>query len=162
MTVTRAKGGAAANASVGVAGGTTGPTSVSEIEYGDLGASPTSGAIRLTAASTNVALFYIPSAAKKTLVDANASGLMPSASNVRSGLVYNGGNSTGTLAVPAAGSVALGVAVDATTGTAALTPAAVWDYLTASATTASSMGERLKNAATVASVGQALADATVP
>ena len=160
--MTRAKGGPLAASNVGVAGGSTGSTSVSEIEYGDLGASPTSGAIRLTTASTNVALFYVPSAAKKTLVDANASGLMPSASDVRSGLVYNGGNSTGTCAVPAASSVAFGVPVDATTGTAALTPEAVWDYLTASATTANSMGERLRNAATVASTGQALADALTP
>jgi len=99
---------------------------------------------------------------KKTLVDANASGLMPAPSNVRSGIVYNGGNSTGTCSIPVAGSVALGAPVDATTGTAALTPAAVWDYLTASASTANSMGERLRNAATVASTGQALADALTP
>jgi hypothetical protein len=45
--------------------------------------------------------------------------------DVRSGTVYADGNLTGTLAVPAAGSVALGVPVDATTGTAVLTPAAI-------------------------------------
>ena len=57
--------------------------------------------------------------------------------DVRSGTVYADGNLTGTLAVPAAGSVALGVPVDATTGTAALTPAAVWEYATRSLTTSS-------------------------
>jgi hypothetical protein len=50
--------------------------------------------------------------------------------DVRSGTVYADGNLTGTCAVPAAGSVALGVPVDATTGTAVLTPAAVWEYAT--------------------------------
>jgi len=50
----------------------------------------------------------------------------PSASNVRSGTVYGPTNElTGTCAVPSAGSVALGVPVDATTGTAVLTTAAV-------------------------------------
>ncbi len=46
-------------------------------------------------------------------------------SDVRSGIVYANGNLTGTCAVPAAGSVALGVPVDATTGTAVLTPGAI-------------------------------------
>ena len=46
--------------------------------------------------------------------------------HVRAGTVYANGNLTGTCAVPAAGSVALGVPVDATTGTAVLTPEAVW------------------------------------
>lgn len=162
MTVTRAKGGPLSSSAAGVNGNANTITSVSEIEFGDAGASPTSGAIRLTDLSTNVAVMYRFGTTKKTLVDANASGLMPAASNVRSGTVYNGGNSTGTCAVPAAGSVALGVPVDATTGTAALTPAAVWDYATASATTSGSMGERLKNSATVASVGQSLSDALTP
>jgi hypothetical protein len=45
--------------------------------------------------------------------------------DVRSGTVYASGALTGTLAVPAAGSVALGVPVDATTGTATLTAADV-------------------------------------
>lgn len=94
---------------------------------------------------------------KKNLVDANASGLMPAASHVRSGTVYNGGNSTGTCAVPAAGSVALGVAVDNTTGTAVLTQANVETALGAFSS------GRLANCATVASVGQQLADAlTLP
>ena len=79
--------------------------------------------------------------------------------DVRSGTVYADGNLTGTLAVPAAGSVALGVPVDATTGTAVLTPAAVWDTLTSSLTAAGSIGERLKNAATVATTGEQLATA---
>jgi hypothetical protein len=50
--------------------------------------------------------------------------------DVRSGTVYADGALVGVLAVPAAGSVALGVPVDAGFGTAALTPAAVWEYAT--------------------------------
>jgi hypothetical protein len=50
--------------------------------------------------------------------------------DVRSGTVYANGNLTGTCAVPAAASVGFGVPVDDTTGTAALTPAAVWEYAT--------------------------------
>ena len=49
----------------------------------------------------------------------------PEESDVRLGVDYQFGNLTGTCAVPAAGSVALGVAVDATTGTAVLTAANV-------------------------------------
>lgn len=83
--------------------------------------------------------------------------------DVRSGTVYANGNLTGTLAVPAAGSVALGVPVDATTGTAYLSEsdvlAAVWGAATSSLTTAGSIGERLKNCASVDSTGTALANA---
>jgi len=54
--------------------------------------------------------------------------------DVRSGTVYADGNLTGTLAVPAAASVAFGVPVDATTGTAALDlsdiATAVWSATT--------------------------------
>ena len=54
----------------------------------------------------------------------------PAASNVRSGTVYGGGSLTGTLAVPSAGSVALGVPTDNTVGTAVLTAANVQTALT--------------------------------
>jgi hypothetical protein len=68
--------------------------------------------------------------AKRNLVTADKITGMPAASNVRSGVSYASGALTGSCAVPAAGSVALGVPVDNTTGTAALTPAAVWEYAT--------------------------------
>jgi hypothetical protein len=70
--------------------------------------------------------------------------------DVRSGTVYADGNLTGTLAVPAAASVAFGVPVDATTGTAVLTPEAVanavWDEVLTGAThnITSSAGRRLR------------------
>jgi hypothetical protein len=70
--------------------------------------------------------------------------------DVRSGTVYADGNLTGTLAVPAAASVAFGVPVDDTTGTAVLTPEAVanavWDEVLTGATRniPSSAGRRLR------------------
>ena len=61
----------------------------------------------------------------------------PSAADVRSGVNYGGGSLTGTAAIPAAGSVALGVPVDATTGTAVLTAANVQTALTSQGLTTS-------------------------
>jgi hypothetical protein len=53
---------------------------------------------------------------------------MPAIADVRSGTVYGPSDElTGTCAVPPAGSVALGVPVDATTGTAAITQQAIAD-----------------------------------
>jgi len=130
---------------------------IEELEYGEYGMSPTAGTgIRLKKVSSNAAVFnYVDAGAAKTLVDATQ-GQMPAATDVRDGVSYASGALTGTCAVPAAGSVALGVPVDATTGTAALTPADVWDTLTSSLTTAGSIGERLKNSASVASTGDQL------
>jgi hypothetical protein len=54
----------------------------------------------------------------------------PSPANVRTGVSYGGGSLIGTAAIPAAGSVAFGVPVDATTGTAVLTAANVQTALT--------------------------------
>ncbi len=72
----------------------------------------------------------------------------PPEADVRAGLVFAFGNRTGRCAVPPAGAVAHGVPVDATTGTAALTPAALLgdDLLV-----------RLGNCATVQTVGDQLA-----
>jgi len=169
VTVTRAKGNGFGAGSSGLTAqpgvSTTNQSAnvrVYSIEYGDLGMSPTVGPCGFVDDATNVALVYRPGLSKKTLIDAAASAGYPTASNVRSGTTYGNGNFTGTCAVPAAGSVALGVPVDNTTGTAVLTPAAVWNYATSAATTSGSMGKRLKDAATVASTGQQLADALTP
>jgi len=54
----------------------------------------------------------------------------PIAADVRSGVSYGGGSLVGTAAIPSAGSVALGIPVDATTGTAVLTAADVQTALT--------------------------------
>lgn len=170
ITLTRAKGNGFGNGSsgltsnVGIANNSQ-PSIVRvyEIEYGDLGQSPTSGPVFLFPASSNVALFYRSGTTKKTLVDASSSsGLLPNQSDVRAGTTYNAGTNTGTMSVPTAASVALGVNVDNTTGTAILTSGNIgdiWNYPVSGISVSNSIGERLKNCSTVASMGQQLAAA---
>ena len=69
---------------------------------------------------------------------ADNTGLAPAVTDVRSGVVY--GSATGVLAVPAANSVAFGVPVDNTTGTAVLTLANVQSALTAQGLTSDRAG----------------------
>jgi hypothetical protein len=159
VTVTRARGNGFGNGSVGLSA-TVGvnavqnsATRVYEVEYGDRGQSPTSGPIILLNDTSNVVLFYRTSGGKKTLIDSSASADHPAITNVRSGIAYANNNLTGTCAVPAASSVAVGVAVDNTTGTAVLTQSNVETAL------ASFSSGRLSNCATVATVGQQLSDA---
>jgi hypothetical protein len=136
VTVKRAIGGSygpgstGVSAAPGVSNSALGVVSVEELEYGTNGMSPTSGGgIRLKKANTNVAVFnFCDTAGAKTLIDATANASMPAAADVRSGLSYASGALTGTCAVPAAGSVSLGVPVDAGFGTAVLTPEAVWGH----------------------------------
>lgn len=164
MTVTRAKGNgfgigtSGSTVQVGVNGAQASFTYVREFEFGDLGASPTSGNIMLTDSTSNVCVCYRYNTTKKTLTDPAATVDFPANSDVRSGTVFANGSRTGTCAVPAAGSVALGVAVGSGTGTAVLTPAAVWDQATSAITASNSIGVRLKNSASVQAFGQALAD----
>jgi len=100
---------------------------IEQLEYGTFGQSPTTGTgIRLKKLGSNVAVFnYCDTAGAKTLIDATANASMPAASDVRSGVSYASGAQTGSCAVPSASSVAFGVPVDNTTGTALLTGAAV-------------------------------------
>lgn len=148
---------------VGLASANVGSdTRAEELEYGANGQAPTSGAVRIVNKTNNKCIVDLTTGVLKTLADPSDGTGQANQSDVRSGVSYALGNRTGTCAVPAASSVAFGVAVDNTTGTAALTPAAVWNALTSSMTTAGSIGERLKNAATVDTTGQALADALSP
>jgi hypothetical protein len=152
INLTRAKGNAyghgntsGLSAIVGASNAVLGIIQIEELEYGDYGMSPTSGTgIRLKKLGSNVAVFnYVDSGSAKTLVDATQ-GQMPAEADVRDGVSYASGALTGSCKVPAAGSVALGVPVDATTGTAALTPASVWDHLLTAITTSSTIGTLLK------------------
>jgi hypothetical protein len=132
-------------ATVGAENSALGVIQIEELEYGDYGMSPTSGTgFRLKKVSTNVAVFnYVDAGSAKTLVDATQ-GQMPAATDVRDGVSYASGALTGSCKVPAAASVGFGVPVDATTGTAALTPASVWDHLLTAITTSSTIGTLLK------------------
>jgi hypothetical protein len=159
INLTRAKGnefGPGNTAGLGYSEGArnnqTGIIQLEEIEFGTYGSTPTDGSgIRLKKVSSNVAVFnYVDSGSAKTLIDATANAAMPAATDVRDGVSYASGALTGTCAVPAAESVAFGVPVDATTGTAALEPsdiaAAVWNRVLTGAThnIPSSAGRRLR------------------
>ena len=131
---------------------------VKEIEQGVLGAVPISGFVRLSTASGAFYKGVTTGSSTRTLSDpADIAGQVPAQSDVRFGVTYQSGAKTGTAYIPAAASVGFGVPVDNTTGTAALTPASVWDAATSSLTTSGSIGERLKNASTVDTTGDQLA-----
>jgi len=153
-------------AQVGVANSGLGIVEIEQLEYGTFGQSPVSGTgIRLRKASSNVAVFnFCDTAGAKTLIDATANAAMPAATDVRSGVSYASGAQTGTCAVPAAGSVSLGVPVDAGFGTAVLTLSSVvndiWAAPTSGMTTAGSIGQRLANCSTVATTGDQIANLT--
>lgn len=85
-----------------------------------------------------------------TVVDA------PNISDVRYGTVYASGSMTGTMYVPTPSQVLNGVLVDNTVGTAALTPADVWNHALTAISASNSIGQRLKNSATVDSTGAQL------
>jgi filamentous hemagglutinin len=161
LTLTRAKSNAygpgnsvGLSAVVGASNAGLGVIEIQELEYGTYGMSPTSGTgIRLKKVSSNVAVFkYCDTAGAKTLIDATQNAAMPTASNVRSGVSYASGALTGTCAVPAAGSVALGVPVDNTTGTAVLTAAAIRTELAVELA-------RIAQCSTVATTGDQIAAA---
>lgn len=106
--------------------------------------------------STNGALSPGPIAPATQLVSPDTVVDAPIQSNVRAGVTYALGTFTGTLAVPSPNSVALGVPTDNTTGSAVLTPSAIWDYATSNITNANTIGARLKNASTVDTTGAQL------
>jgi hypothetical protein len=89
-------------------------------------------------------------------------GGVPVTSDVRQGTIYGISNDlVGTLAVPSPSNVRKGVPTDNTVGTADLTAADFWDYLSVSATTVGSMGEIINriplNPASVQSTGAQIA-----
>ena len=84
---------------------------------------------------------------------------LPNGNDVRLGVTYGAGAFTGTIAVPPANRVSVGVPVDNTTGTAVLTAEDVWNAQTSAMNTEGSIGKRLKNASTVQSTGDQLSSA---
>jgi len=138
---------------VGASNAGLGVIEIQELEYGTYGMSPTSGTgIRLKKLGSNVAVFnYCDTAGAKTLIDATQNAAMPAATDVRFGVTYASGALTGSAYIPAAGSTALGVPVDATTGTAVLTAADVQSALTAQGLTTARAGNLDNLDATVSS-----------
>ena len=120
----------------GIANSVLGVIEIEQLEYGTFGMSPTSGTgIRLKKANTNVAVFnFCDTAGAKTLIDATQNAAMPATTDVRSGVSYASGALTGSAFIPSPATVATGVPVDNTVGTAALSvsdvAAAVWGAAT--------------------------------
>ncbi len=99
-----------------------GIVNVEEIEFGVLGSPPTQGSARFTDLVTNVCQVTLTDNSTKNLVDpTNVSGLVPNEEDVRNGVIYAGGINTGSCAVPPISSVAAGVPVDNSMGTAVIT-----------------------------------------
>jgi hypothetical protein len=140
-------------ATAGVAGNQGVLIYVEQFEYGARGMSPVVGDCRIQLTANSVVVFRDASLNQITLVNPASVVTPPAVTDVRSGVTYNAGNLTGTCAVPAANSVAAGVAVDNTTGTAVLTQANVWGYALSSASSvAGSVGEKLKKTAIPADI----------
>jgi hypothetical protein len=138
--------------------GSLASVTVKEIEQGVFGSVPISGYVRLSTASGAFYKGVTTGSSTRTLSDpADIAGQVPAQTDVRFGVSYQGGSKTGSAYIPSASSVGFGVPVDNTVGSAALTPASVWDAATSSLTTSGSIGERLKNASTVDTTGDQLA-----
>ena len=127
-------GGPHSNPVPGVYGGNAvaSVTTVKRTQSGAYGQAAIGGSVLLVDDITNSAQFRTAyGGATKTLTDAAATADFPAVTDVRYGVEYNYTNLVGTAHIPAAASVALGIPVDATTGTAVLTAAAVtagvWD-----------------------------------
>ena len=117
--------------------------------------------LRLASGSLTTWQFTSSTGTDRTLYTLDQIGDQPLPSNVRTGISYASGSLTGTMAVPPLDSVALGVPVDNTTGSAVLNPTYVadeiWNQPTSTLTVSGSIGERIKNAATVQSTGAQIA-----
>jgi hypothetical protein len=134
-----------------------GNTIIERAVYSNLGQSPITGYIKFKTTNPEIDVLREDSVIVTLRDPLNVSGLLPATSDVRSGTTYNTGSSTGTLAIPAANLVQLGVPVDNTVGTGNLTPADFWNYLISNGFATSSIGERLKNASTVDTTGAQVA-----
>jgi len=110
--------------------------------------------------TTNGAISPGAIASASRMISPSAVADAPAASNVRFGVTYANGSQTGSCIIPNTASVAYGVNVDNTTGSALLSPSDVWNILTSTLTISGSLGERLKNASTVDTTGQQLTSIT--
>jgi hypothetical protein len=154
-----AQGASTINGAQGVwANGTNTTTTISEAIYNDN--APTSGKVRFKNINPRVTVVKANGTTQQ-LVEAGASGDYPVAADVRSGVTYASSSLTGTLIVPSPSNVRKDVATDATVGTADLTAADMWNYLTTNLTTSGSIGERMKNVSTVQTTGDQMSSFNV-
>ena len=107
--------------------------------------SNTSKYIEFASNSTNGALFPSAAPTRLTMYSPNTIADSPVPTNVRQGTIYALGSQTGTLIVPSPSNVRKDIPTDATVGTADLSAADMWNYLTSAITTPGSIGETVKN-----------------
>ena len=121
-------------------------TRVYAIQFGAHGQCPIAGPAQMVSDASNQAVFVTNySGSTRTLTPSGASADFPAESDVRYGVDFDNGDQTGTCYVPSASNVALGISVDATTGTAVLTAAAaaaaIWDVARSSHDTDGTFGD---------------------
>lgn len=93
-----------------------------------------------------------------TFYDTSYTSSLPAQNNVRSGSLYGRSNEfSGSMIIPTPANVRYGVPVDATTGSATLTPQDVLNYAVSSLTGSNSIGARLQNIATVQTTAATIA-----
>jgi hypothetical protein len=148
-------GSAGINSAPGIIGSQTGTTIVQGLCCGPRGQWPTGGNIFVLPQQNSTMTFETSAFQDVTLFTSLSANITPPVSSVRLGTRYNLNDYTGTCAIPSISSVLQGVAVDNSTGIAALQPQTVWSVQT-SAIDTNSLGGRLKESATVQSFGQLL------
>jgi len=143
----------------GASNSQTGSLYVEEFYFGTRGATPIVGPVYIVPKSNNTLVGVVTAAGSSVTFynSLSVSNLVPPTSSVRSGVVYDVGNGTGTMTVPSSSSVLLGTLVDNTSGIAALAPNTIWDYSRLSATDVNSIGGRLKDTITTQALGQQIA-----
>jgi hypothetical protein len=133
----------------------TGPTGIQPF-YGPKLTIVTGSATYWTFTSPSVSV-------NKTLYSTDLVSGVPSPSDVRQGITYASGALTGTMIVPPTSSVAFGVPVGSTTGSAIIAGSnynisnEIWNTPVTSLTGSSTIGARLSNSATIASTGAQIA-----
>jgi hypothetical protein len=139
----------------------TGRVFVEEVVFGSQGATPVSGPVFMVPKETNITVLNTGPTTGYTAVtlfrSINFPGFTPLERDVRQGIVYGGGEFTGTMIVPSRESVQFGVPVDNTRGLAALSPISVWNFSRNASLSAGSIGERVRNALTTQAAGSILA-----
>jgi hypothetical protein len=146
-------------AAPGIFGSQTGTTIIRSLSCGARGQWPTAGNVFIVPQNTSTITLYtsaLSAGPSSVLFTALSTNIVPPASSVRQGTVYNLGDYRGTCSIPSVSSVLQGVSVDNSVGIAALQPQTIWNYSVLSATDVDSLGGRLKEVATVQSVGQQL------
>ena len=93
-----------------------------------------------------------------TFYDVAFTSSLPTQTNVRSASLYGGTNEfSGSMSVPSSSNVRYGVPVDATTGSATLTPQDIFDYAVSALTGSNTIGSRLQNISTVQTTAATIA-----